>query len=678
MDDKILEKYKRKLLLEAMVKAVVFGLSFGFGAGLLVAVISLSAGFLYGFVIAFAVFPIVSAFAGWFTYRKYFKLSQKHVYARVDGLGLEERVITAMELKDDDSFIARKLREDTSEKLTKITPQKLKLKFKKWPFAMLAAVGVVSLVLMSFSAGTAAAEFSRLAPPSGFAYHQYTKQITWNAVENASSGYQATVRLEGSNSVALSVDIAQNTTEKPQLDVTALSAGRYVLSVYAKESGRNRQSETATFAFRVLSAQEEIMERMLDALRKEVAETEMGDMTRNILSGYIDALSSGLSGNDSLIIKVARIIETAEHIHALLDGSEFTDIVFESNNGWAQDVTLRRRPAATGLNKNLHDIIDGALEGLGYSNTASPFRISDIPLRPRNHPPFRVFAGWALKDTVEVLTNEEILEAVANEQFTFVAIWFDDDELIARMLAELRRTINSATVAQNLKSMLLGVVDDLEDSLSGMSTIRDKVEAIEDAAQEIRDIFASFPIVDIVFDSNNDADETVTITKKQPDFRRSDIPDEPATAPEYLYFWGWASVNDPDTILTDAEILEEVANGNYNFIAVWGDSEPDEPEPDDAEDSDDESDSEDLEQDIEDIIEDVLDQLEEMEGEEENGAVIPPNEPYIGENIINGETPYTDVFDQFYKDALELLTSGNLSPEMAQIIEQYFNILNRG
>ena len=43
--------------------------------------------------------------------------------------------------------------------------------------------------------------------------------------------------------------------------------------------------------------------------------------------------------------------------------------------------------------------------------------------------------------------------------------------------------------------------------------------------------------------------------------------------------------------------------------------------------------------------------------------------------VIDGETPYMDKYDEYYESVLELLTSGDLTDEEREKIENYFNIL---
>ncbi|MCH5162952.1 MAG: hypothetical protein J1G38_05640, partial [Clostridiales bacterium] len=71
---------------------------------------------------------------------------------------------------------------------------------------------------------------------------------------------------------------------------------------------------------------------------------------------------------------------------------------------------------------------------------------------------------------------------------------------------------------------------------------------------------------------------------------------------------------------------------------------------------------------------------EDKKKDEDSSDVGPatPNEDgdLIYDSVIDGRTPYMDVYDEYYEKILELLTSGELTEEEREILENYFNILN--
>ncbi len=93
---------------------------------------------------------------------------------------------------------------------------------------------------------TVAAALQALPTPTGFAYA--ADKITWTAVTGATAGYLVKVVKKSDNSVA----IAEKTVTAAELDVSALTAGEYTLSVTAKAvEGKNLASLAAAYSFTV-------------------------------------------------------------------------------------------------------------------------------------------------------------------------------------------------------------------------------------------------------------------------------------------------------------------------------------------------------------------------------------------------------------------------------------------
>ncbi|MGN1051900.1 MAG: hypothetical protein ACI4SH_00760 [Candidatus Scatosoma sp.] len=124
----VLKKYRSKLVKEAVLKASFTGAVFGFSALLLYE-------FIAWMFTAKAVWPgaivfvVVTGGTGALFYFKKFRPTAKQTAARIDKLGLEERVLTMTELENENSEIAAMQRADTikalnsngiSEKLIKI------------------------------------------------------------------------------------------------------------------------------------------------------------------------------------------------------------------------------------------------------------------------------------------------------------------------------------------------------------------------------------------------------------------------------------------------------------------------------------------------------------------------------------------------------------------------------
>ena len=84
-------------------------------------------------------------------YRFRFRPTAKSVARRVDALGLEERMITMIELENDDSYIAMRQREDALEKIREADARSIKFSVSRVSLALLAAFAVLG---MSMSAVT--------------------------------------------------------------------------------------------------------------------------------------------------------------------------------------------------------------------------------------------------------------------------------------------------------------------------------------------------------------------------------------------------------------------------------------------------------------------------------------------------------------------------------------------
>ena len=127
MTNKHFNEYKTKLTLEAILKAALCGIGVGFGAGLILAIVFYFVGIdLIGILIA-APF-VVAALAGTVFYLLLFRPNDVTNARRLDRLGLEERLITMVELEGDESYIAKIQREDAKASLAGLDKSKLEIK----------------------------------------------------------------------------------------------------------------------------------------------------------------------------------------------------------------------------------------------------------------------------------------------------------------------------------------------------------------------------------------------------------------------------------------------------------------------------------------------------------------------------------------------------------------------
>ncbi len=148
---KLFEKYYKRLAREGLTKSVLCGLLVGFSAMLVAAFCFWMAGTKLFWL---AVIPFVLGTAGSapvFYYRK-FKPTSSAVAARIDELGLEERMITMNELKNDDSYIARRQREDAVKSLGLVKAELIKLAVSIPLIVAVAVLGIAGLGMTTVSA----------------------------------------------------------------------------------------------------------------------------------------------------------------------------------------------------------------------------------------------------------------------------------------------------------------------------------------------------------------------------------------------------------------------------------------------------------------------------------------------------------------------------------------------
>ena len=122
----LLKNYKSRLAKEGWLKATLCGMSVGFSADILCA----TAFWVFGiklFWICILVFAAVTAIATPLFYFCRFKNSRRQVASRVDMLGLEERILTMTQFENDDSYIARRQREDAINALKSVNSSFIKI-----------------------------------------------------------------------------------------------------------------------------------------------------------------------------------------------------------------------------------------------------------------------------------------------------------------------------------------------------------------------------------------------------------------------------------------------------------------------------------------------------------------------------------------------------------------------
>lgn len=145
-----MNKFRRKLKIESLIKSALYSLLVSSILFILIEIVV----WMNKLNILISVIPPIISFGISFPlfYHKKFKYSEIQLAKRIDDLGLEERVITMTELEGNDSFIAKKQREDTIKALKEVNPDNFKIRYKKSSiFSGLLTALAVLILSMSFA-----------------------------------------------------------------------------------------------------------------------------------------------------------------------------------------------------------------------------------------------------------------------------------------------------------------------------------------------------------------------------------------------------------------------------------------------------------------------------------------------------------------------------------------------
>lgn len=146
----ILNNFKKKLKKENTIKSLLCSLLV---SALIFIFFQLFVWFFHLNILISVIPPIISFGISFplFYYKK-FRYSEIQLAKRIDDLGLEERVITMTELEGNDSFIAKKQKEDTIKALKEVNPDNFKIRYKKPSiFSGLLTALAVLILSMSFA-----------------------------------------------------------------------------------------------------------------------------------------------------------------------------------------------------------------------------------------------------------------------------------------------------------------------------------------------------------------------------------------------------------------------------------------------------------------------------------------------------------------------------------------------
>lgn len=145
MADKVFKEYYNRLAKEGGLKALICGLIVGFTA-LFVSALAFWLAEVEQFWLLIVVFAVAAVAATIISYFVTYRPSKKEIARRVDALGLEERLLTMTQLENDDSYIARRQREDALNALQFVSAKSVKI-------VVSAAMIVMLSISLVFSAG---------------------------------------------------------------------------------------------------------------------------------------------------------------------------------------------------------------------------------------------------------------------------------------------------------------------------------------------------------------------------------------------------------------------------------------------------------------------------------------------------------------------------------------------
>ena len=482
-EEELLKGYRRKLMVQAFFKSLIIGLISGFILSIPVSVISFIT--VYDTLwIALLIFGVATVGFTLLSYFKYYRTNLRDTAIRVDGAGLEERVITMIECADRDDAIAGRQREDAKQALKTVDAKKVKIPFPKTPFIVLAAAAVVGICMM------------------------VTSTVRVNIIADAQK--------EANNNSSIT---------QPE------------------ESNEDR-----------------IIREMLEALRQTIDEAPVRDELKQTLHKMVDDLEASFKPEDTTDMKIARISETAQKIHKMIqDELSKTTIAQE----------LQKHETTRQLGK--------AIESEDIEKIEKAFKDMYDSIAP---------LAYEKKYDRLYQTAMDILQSLEDADIK-------PDDALAKALEDLAEAFLKAI---EIPPPGEGEEDRVNDEIDQavQDAIQDALDAIKDAMQE-----------------------------QQKDEELDD------------------SLQD---IFQDA--MEQLGQES-------SDTNGEEENPDEDEDKKD----------------------EDEENGDQSGSASPGDGDMLFWTVIDGETPYPEVYDEYYEWAMEMLTNGNLTDSERRMIENYLNML---
>lgn len=143
MQNEIFDKFRKRLVLEGILKAFLFGLAVGGAVDFVVAFITWFTPF-NGLWLSLGLGLGTGVIAGVIVYFVKYRPSTKDVARRLDRMGMEERMITMVELDGDESYIAKVQRENAVGVASAVTGKGLKIGASVVSIVLAAVLGVAA------------------------------------------------------------------------------------------------------------------------------------------------------------------------------------------------------------------------------------------------------------------------------------------------------------------------------------------------------------------------------------------------------------------------------------------------------------------------------------------------------------------------------------------------------
>ncbi|AIO18051.1 hypothetical protein KQ51_00147 [Candidatus Izimaplasma bacterium HR1] len=321
---KQLEKYYSQLVIEGAVRSAIIGTSIAFFVGFIVFTIgSFTAQniLLLGLVIIAVVSVITIVILYFFLYRP----TMKTVAKRIDVLGFEERVVTMLELENDDCYIAEVQRKNTNETLGKFS---LKL-FDRYILIKPLLILLVAITLTGSSIGLMLTKVNA------------ANQLVDPTIEVPASDDH--ILLEMINEI---INIIYESNANRNLKTTLYGM---VIDLEKRVSQYDSYLEKYTD---ILETRNEILQMLEDSI------TEQEESLRNIAEELQKYETTEVLGTAILTWDDNEIIAAFDIMYHRIDNLQ-GQVLYDEMMQTALDLEQALADSSTGTNQGIHDAIQG-------------------------------------------------------------------------------------------------------------------------------------------------------------------------------------------------------------------------------------------------------------------------------------------------------------------------------